>query len=398
MNAELHVFVEFARDLDAHSWRRRHAQGLVPDATPYGLHLLEEFGCTVRFRDPRLSPGLAEASRVARRAAAGIDVVPSILAARSELRRSADVVLCMDEEAGIASALTPFGPPVVSGVAWLENARELSPPHRWAARIALARMAGVFTQCSAMVEPLTTGFGMAPDKVHTVRLGIDAEHFVPAPWPTGPPMVFSVGDDRMRDHATLVTAMNTAHSHAPEMRFELATTLPVQVDPAFTLVHRRRMDDAVRGCYARASIVCVALHPTRQGSGLTVILETMASGRPLVVTDNPGLSDYVRHGETGLLVPPGDPAAMARAVDSLLQNPARARAMGERGRAVVEEMFTSRHMAEDLRGVLDAALARRSTTRTSLSAPAGRWRAAGGPLRPLRRLTHPGTAQPTEND
>ncbi|MDO5697692.1 MAG: glycosyltransferase family 4 protein [Dermatophilus congolensis] len=393
MDRELHVFVEFARELDPHGWRRRHAQGLVPDATPYGLHLLEDFGCHVQFRNSRMSPGVSDLSRLARRSAAGLDIVPAVLAARDPARRFADVVLCMDEDAGIPSALSPCGPPVVSGVAWLENVRELSMAHRVVARAALGRMAGMFTQCSAMVEPLTTGFGVPADKVHTVRLGIDADHFTPAPWPTGTPMVFSVGDDRMRDHTTLVTAMNAAHAQVP-MRFELATTLPVNVDPSFSLVHRRRMDDAVRGCYARASIVAVALHPTRQGSGLTVILETMASGRPLVVTDNPGLSDYVRHGETGLLVPAGDAPAMARAVESLLRDPARARAMGERGRAVVEEMFTSRHMAEDLRGVLDAALVpRRRAHGPHRVERGGRWEAARGTLRPLRRLTRPGTTQ-----
>ena len=246
---------------------------------------------------------------------------------------------------------------MVSGVAWLEDPCALSPAHRGIARLALARMTGVFVECSAMTEPFVAGFGVPAARVHFVRLGIDAEHFTPAPWPSGSPLVFSVGDDRMRDHATLVEAMNRAVSVRGDMRFELATTLPVRVDPGFAFVHRRRMDDAVRGCYARAQVVAVALHPTRQGSGLTVLLEAMASGRPVVVTDNPGLSDYVRHGETGWLVPAGDPGAMAQAVGSLIADPLRARRMGEQGRALIEQLFTTRHMAQDIAGVIERSLA-----------------------------------------
>ena len=258
----------------------------------------------------------------------------------------------MDEEAGIPAALVPGGPPVVSGVAWLEDSATFSRLRLAVTRWALRRMAGVFTQCSAMADPLVEDFGVPVERLHTVRLGIDADHFTPRPFPEGNPVVFSVGDDRMRDHETLVAAMSTTHAHMPWMQVELATTLPVDLAPTLGVVHRRRMDQAVRDCYARAMVVAVALHPTRQGSGLTVVLETMASGRPLVVTDNPGLRDYVRHGETGLLVPPNDPRAMAAAVESLLANPGKAHAMGIRGRQVVEEFFTSRHMADDIYAAL----------------------------------------------
>lgn len=348
------MYVEFARELDTRDWARRHAAGVAPDATPYGLHHLADAGARVRFRPATTHPTTA---RRARRLLAGSDVVPTLRGLRDRERANADVVLCMDEEAGIPAALRPGGPPVVSGVAWLEDPGALSAAHRGIARLALTRMAGVFVECSAMTEPLVTGFQVPAARVHFARLGIDAEFFTPAPWPSGSPLVFSVGDDRMRDHATLVEAMTRAASVHGGMRFELATTLPVCVDPGFALVHRRRMDDAVRDCYARSQVVAVALHPTRQGSGLTVILEAMASGRPVVVTDNPGLNDYVHHGETGWLVPAGDPHAMAQAVSSLIADPPRARRMGERGRALVERFFTTRHMAQDIAGVIDRSLA-----------------------------------------
>lgn len=68
-----------------------------------------------------------------------------------------------------------------------------------------------------------------------------------------------------------------------------------------------------------------------EGSPLSV-LEYMDAGLPVVATRVGGLPDLVDPGVTGLLVPPRDPAALAGAVAELLRDPARARAMGERGR------------------------------------------------------------------
>jgi glycosyltransferase involved in cell wall biosynthesis len=58
----------------------------------------------------------------------------------------------------------------------------------------------------------------------------------------------------------------------------------------------------------------------KEGWGLTSI-EANACGAPVVAADSPGLRDSVRHGETGLLVPPLDPAAFAAAITSILGNP-----------------------------------------------------------------------------
>jgi len=70
----------------------------------------------------------------------------------------------------------------------------------------------------------------------------------------------------------------------------------------------------------------------KEGWGLTVI-EAAACGLPCVAADSPGLRDSVEDGETGLLVPYGDPAAMAAAALALLADPARREAMGARAAA-----------------------------------------------------------------
>lgn len=67
-----------------------------------------------------------------------------------------------------------------------------------------------------------------------------------------------------------------------------------------------------------------------------VVLEAMAAGRPVVASDVAGLPLAVADGETGVLVPERDPAALASAVGELLADPERARRFGEAGRRRVE--------------------------------------------------------------
>ena len=112
----------------------------------------------------------------------------------------------------------------------------------------------------------------------------------------------------------------------------------------------RRQDELALRHLASA----VALHPTVTGSGLTVVLEAMASGRPVVVTANPGVADYVDHGETGLLVLAGDVDAFAGATEELLADDDRRIEMGRLEAARVRERFTTEVMADHLARMLRA--------------------------------------------
>jgi glycosyltransferase involved in cell wall biosynthesis len=91
----------------------------------------------------------------------------------------------------------------------------------------------------------------------------------------------------------------------------------------------------------------VLVLPSRwEGFGL-VLVEAMAAGKPIVATRVGGIPEVVVDGETALLVPPSDPAAIAAAVVSLLTDPERARAMGRCG---VERagLFAWKHAADRL--------------------------------------------------
>lgn len=77
-----------------------------------------------------------------------------------------------------------------------------------------------------------------------------------------------------------------------------------------------------------------------------VVLEAMAQARPVVATPAGGTAELVVDGETGILVPAGDPEALARALAELLGNPDRARALGVAGRERVRRDFSADRAAE----------------------------------------------------
>jgi glycosyltransferase involved in cell wall biosynthesis len=81
-------------------------------------------------------------------------------------------------------------------------------------------------------------------------------------------------------------------------------------------------------------------------------IHAMAAGLPVVATDVGGTAEIVVHDRTGLLVPPDEPAALARAIDALLADRARGRALGEAGRArFLERDLTRRAMVEQMRAI-----------------------------------------------
>jgi len=89
------------------------------------------------------------------------------------------------------------------------------------------------------------------------------------------------------------------------------------------------------------------------------LLEAMAAARPVVATTVGGVPEVVVDGQTGLLVPPGNPEALARAIIALLQDPERAHAMGQAGRKRVLEHFTVERMVAETERVYQELLARK---------------------------------------
>ncbi|HEX8204130.1 MAG TPA: glycosyltransferase family 4 protein [Isosphaeraceae bacterium] len=80
--------------------------------------------------------------------------------------------------------------------------------------------------------------------------------------------------------------------------------------------------------------------PSRTDSYGIVFLESWANAKPVVAAEAGGVAEVVAHDRTGLLVPFGDPARLAQAIDRLLADPGKARALGEAGHALVSHGFT----------------------------------------------------------
>lgn len=100
-----------------------------------------------------------------------------------------------------------------------------------------------------------------------------------------------------------------------------------------------------------ASVVTLPCIVTADGDrdGLpTVLLEAMAKGLPVVTTTVTGGPEIVVEGETGLLVPPGQPEALATALQTVIGDPARAVTMGHAGRLRAEAIFDLRASSREL--------------------------------------------------
>lgn len=105
---------------------------------------------------------------------------------------------------------------------------------------------------------------------------------------------------------------------------------------------------------ARAAVVLGVFGAGRK-AGMVVpnkVYQAAAVGRPLVTRDGPALREVLEPGEHCLVVPPADPEALADAVRRLLDDPPRARALGEAARAHVLERFGPEATAARLREVL----------------------------------------------
>jgi glycosyltransferase involved in cell wall biosynthesis len=89
-----------------------------------------------------------------------------------------------------------------------------------------------------------------------------------------------------------------------------------------------------------------------------VLVEATAMGRPVVATNVGGIPEIVLEGETGLLVEPANPVALAHAVRTLLDEPARAARLGAAGRARAESTFSLGAHVDAIERVYDEVLGR----------------------------------------
>lgn len=161
----------------------------------------------------------------------------------------------------------------------------------------------------------------------------------------------------MKGHRHLVAAMPQVVARHPDVRFLFAGAGRA-LDSIRQLVTEAGLDDHVRFLGARTDGVAIMAHsdlvvlPSVASEGIPIsLIEALALARPIVATRVGGIPEIVEHGSTGVLVAPGDPQALADAVNGVLANEAPAMAMAARGRTVALERLTGNRMAREIERV-----------------------------------------------
>lgn len=92
-----------------------------------------------------------------------------------------------------------------------------------------------------------------------------------------------------------------------------------------------------------------------------VLLEAMVSGKPVIAAKVGGIVDVVRDGETGILIPPRDADALAKAIITILKDKRLAQKMGEAGKRRIDERFTAKTMVERISQIYEELIEKKLT-------------------------------------
>ncbi len=97
-----------------------------------------------------------------------------------------------------------------------------------------------------------------------------------------------------------------------------------------------------------------------------VVLEAMACSKPVIATEVMGIPEQVTGGVTGLLIQPGDVSTLARSIQALIDDPARAHEMGKRGREKMVREFSWEQNASQMAAIYQAAVDAKAATTTHM--------------------------------
>ena len=236
----------------------------------------------------------------------------------------------------------------------------------------VCRLADCILVNAGAVQEWLEAQGYDPSKIVVIRNGVDLQRFAPPPererirrelgLPAGAPLAMVVsrlnplkGIDRFLEAAAVVAG------RFPTARF-LVVGEPNPEDRAHLdvlkgLGDRLGIRDRVVFTGLRTDVpallacAAVSVMPSLNEGLSNVILESMAAGAPVVATRVGGTPEAIEDGVTGLIVPPGNSAALAAAMIRLLENPELAARLGREGQERVRQRFSLDamvHATEDL--------------------------------------------------
>ena len=268
---------------------------------------------------------------------------------------------------GSLAAIAARVPAVVNAIAGLGfvfasrsfRARALRPLVRAGFRLAFAGRGTRVVVQNEEDEAMVRNLGVNPERIALIRgSGVDLERFAPNPEPDEPVVVAMVS--RMLRHKGVFelveAARHLSRSH-PSLRVRLVgppdpeNPASVDTEALESLVREGVIEwcpgtDDVPRVWAHSH---VAVLPSYYREGVPkALLEAAACGRPMVSTDVPGCRDVVRHERTGLLVPPRDAPALARAIARLADDPELRARLGRGAREHVRDFAETRVVGQTL--------------------------------------------------
>jgi alpha-maltose-1-phosphate synthase len=223
----------------------------------------------------------------------------------------------------------------------------------WCERTAMLSASAIIAVSNGMAADIHVSYPEVPaDRVHVIHNGIDAHQYSPDPGrdvldrfgidPAQPSVVF-VG--RVTRQKGLPVLLRAAEWIDPAAQLVLcagqADTAELQAEVTGLVDHLRVSRSGViwlPGMLAKSEVIQILSHatvfvcPSEYEPLGSVNLEAMACGSAVVASAVGGIPEVVADGESGLLVPVGDEAALAAAINELIGDPARAAEFGARGR------------------------------------------------------------------
>jgi alpha-maltose-1-phosphate synthase len=215
--------------------------------------------------------------------------------------------------------------------------------------------AGIFTMSDFVKASLRDDYDVDPARVHVVGAGPNVS---PAAAELGlhrDPLVLFIGKSFVpKGGPELLEAFERVRRVHPQARLAIVSSSAPARLPQGATFHGLLGRDALARLYATAS--AFALPTLREAFG-QVLLEAMSFALPVVATRIEAIPEIVSEGETGYLVHPRDPAALAKSISDLLGDPVRARLMGAAGRARVLQRYGWERAAARMLAVLRPARA-----------------------------------------
>lgn len=212
-------------------------------------------------------------------------------------------------------------------------------------RRALIRSADhVIVLAAEQIGAMTSELGIRKSRITFVPFGVDVDFFEPAAPPPPELDVISAGTNEGKDFPTLVAALDPSAVClivTDEDNAAKAAATPTDAD---VRIDHDVPIEQLRELYLSARKIVIPLRDVAFSSGQTVLLENLALGRPVIVTDVVAVRDYV-DADVATIVPPGDVPAMRKALRSDLP-PVCSKAVRH-----IRDRFTIERFADDLAGL-----------------------------------------------